>query len=120
MTNYDNKNLDCNNNHTLREGELSSSEATISCVDISGFHCKTEHLLLFGSEKLLIIGDGNKDKVKLKMRKEDVALTTGNQVTSNYVLALLWAFAVSSPRQLEIKHKKQKKNVSIPLPPQPN
>lgn len=56
--------------------------------------------------------------MKLKMRKEDVALTTGNQVTSNYVLALLWAFAVSSPRQLEIKHKKQKKNVSIPLSPQ--
>lgn len=38
---------------TLREGELSSSDAIISCVEISGFHCRTEHLLLFESEKLL-------------------------------------------------------------------
>lgn len=37
---------------TLREGELSSSEATISWVGRSGFHCKTEHRLLIESEKL--------------------------------------------------------------------
>ena len=39
---------------TCREGELSSSEATISWVTKSGFHCKTEHRLLTESEKLLI------------------------------------------------------------------
>lgn len=37
---------------TLRAGELSSSEAMINCVETSGFHCKTEHLLLFTSAKL--------------------------------------------------------------------
>lgn len=78
MTSYDNENLHCNFIHTLREGELSSSDATISCVDISGFHCKTEHLLLFGSEKLFIIGEDIQSKVKIS--KEHVVLTTGNQV----------------------------------------
>jgi hypothetical protein len=37
---------------TRSDGELSSSDATISWVDMSGFHCKTEHCLLFESEKL--------------------------------------------------------------------
>ena len=37
---------------TLSEGELSSSDATISWVDISGFHWRTEHFLRFESEKL--------------------------------------------------------------------
>ena len=41
-------------NHTLRAGELSSSDATTSWVATSGFHCKTEHRLLFESEKLII------------------------------------------------------------------
>lgn len=37
---------------TLSAGELSSSEARMSCVATSGFHCRTEHLLLTESEKL--------------------------------------------------------------------
>lgn len=37
---------------TLKEGELSSSDARISWVDMSGFHWRTEQFLLFESEKL--------------------------------------------------------------------
>jgi hypothetical protein len=37
---------------TLKEGELSSSDAAMSWVDMSGFHCRTEQFLLFESEKL--------------------------------------------------------------------
>lgn len=48
---------------------------------------------------------------RLKIRK--LSSNYKNQVTSSYVLALLWAFAVSSPRQLEIEHKKSKQNISI-------
>lgn len=38
---------------TLKEGELSSSDAAMSWVDMSGFHCRTEQFLLFESEKLV-------------------------------------------------------------------
>jgi hypothetical protein len=37
---------------TLKQGELSSSDAAMSWVDMSGFHCRTEHFLLFESAKL--------------------------------------------------------------------
>lgn len=39
-------------NYTRKEGELSSSDATISWVGASGFHCKTDHLFVLESDKL--------------------------------------------------------------------
>lgn len=44
---------------TLREGQLPSTNAIISLVDMSGIHCRTEHdLLLVESENYLSVVSG--------------------------------------------------------------
>lgn len=96
----------------MREGESSSSDATISCVEISGFHCKTEHLLL--SEILLEITH------KLFCKKKQIATDNFRYTFQNIygkllkdgecikMFTLLLVSDALNPKQLKQKEKQKK------------